>query len=453
MALDRILPRTRRDLQVRMASTPLHALKSRATLSTRSFHEALARPHTGMIMECKKASPSRGLIRSDFDVASIANAYKPFADAISVLTDAPFFQGSHDFLSIVAKVSQRPVLCKDFVVDPYQIYEARCHGAHAVLLMLSVLDDATYRRCVEVVAALGMDALTEVHDEHELERALSLGAPMIGINNRDLTTLNVDLNTTRKLAPLVPDDRIVICESGVFTHEDVRSLRDMVDGFLVGTSLMKQARVDLAARGLVFGDVKVCGLTSAEDAQAAYDCGASFGGLIFAPRSPRRVSLSQARSLTDAVPQLQWVGVFVNAPVDEVAATAQVLGLRAVQLHGDEDGSYINALKASLSGDVAVWKAHRVQAEVPLVDNGADALLLDTYQPGVRGGTGVRFDWSVIPETLKPRVLLSGGLNPSNAAEADTQGVLALDVNSGVEAAPGLKDQQKLDAFFAALRG
>src|SRR5437660_798827 len=167
--------------------------------SDRSLARALRAGHTGFIMECKHASPSAGVLRPDFDPVAIARAYAPIADAISVITDKPYFQGSLEYLRAVREAVDLPVLCKDFVVDPYQVYEARHYGADALLLMLSVLEDREFQQCMAVAEALDMDVLAEVHDEHELERAVRLGARLIGINNRDLRTLQVDLAVTERL--------------------------------------------------------------------------------------------------------------------------------------------------------------------------------------------------------------------------------------------------------------
>ena len=448
--LQKITARTRTDLDARRAHRPeLEGLEA----STRSLEAALRRPRTGFICECKKASPSRGLIREGFDPAAIARDYAWGADAISVLTDGPFFMGEHRFLSEVSAAVSLPVLCKDFVIDPYQVREARAWGADAILLMLSVLDDDGWRRCYEVFRELGMDALTEVHSEAELARATALGAPIIGINNRDLHTLTVDLATTERLTASAPEDRVLISESGIASHHDVRRLRGRVDAFLVGSALMQRPRVDIAVRELISGRVKVCGLTSPEDAAAAWRAGAVWGGMIFAEESPRCVDMQRAREVSAGAP-LRWVGVFVNAPVDVVADHARALRLSAVQLHGEEDSEYIQSLRLLLPEGCEVWKAWRVRDEIPLRGAfGCDRLLLDTFRASQRGGTGARFDWRLLeahPE--REHFILSGGITPDNAAQADALGAWALDVNSGVERAPGKKSAEKLSRLFAELR-
>ncbi|QDG54248.1 bifunctional indole-3-glycerol-phosphate synthase TrpC/phosphoribosylanthranilate isomerase TrpF [Persicimonas caeni] len=457
MALEEILERKRADVGERKARRTLESFVDALEPSDRSLEAALRAPRAGFICECKRSSPSQGQIREDFVPVDIARSYAPFADAISVLTDEPYFGGRFEYLREVREAADVPVLCKDFVVDPYQVYEARGHGADAILLMLSVLDDEAYGRCFEVARRLGMDVLTEVHDAAELDRALAhpCAPPIIGINNRNLKTLDVDLGVTERLAPKVPADRVIVCESGVKSHRDTLRLRGHCDAFLVGTALMGAPDLDRAVRELVFGEVKVCGLTRPEDAKAAFDAGASLGGLIFAEESPRCVTEAQAREVRE-VGGLGFVGVFVNAEVDEVAGKAAALGLAAVQLHGDEDDAYVDELRQKLPGATAIWQVGRVANVLPDVMSAkADRVLLDTFAAGKRGGTGERFDWSLLAglEGLEERVVLSGGLGPDNAGKADRVGARALDVNSGVEQAPGIKDSGRLEQFFAALRG
>ncbi len=459
MALDEILRAKHEAVAARQRNRPLASFRDPLARSERSLADALRQAHCGFILECKKASPSQGLIRPDFNPSAIAESYAPFADAISVITDEPFFQGSLDNLRLVRKAASQPVLCKDFVIDPYQIYEARSHGADAILLMCSVLDQTALVSCLQICAELGMDALVEVHDEQELSRALATDAPIIGINNRDLRSLKTNLAVTERLAPRIPADRVRICESGIGSHRDVLRLRGQVDAFLVGTTLMRQPQLDLAVRELLFGRAKICGLTRSQDVRAAYLAGARFGGLLLWPPSPRSLSIDQAEALASAS-GLPFVGVFVDQPISEMVKAAERLGLAAVQLHGNEDADTIAALRERLPAACQIWRAHRVgnpEAGPPpasAAELGADRLLLDTYQRGAPGGTGKRFDWALAHNhPARGELILSGGLGPDSAAEADMLGCWGLDVSSGVEAAPGVKDTSKVQAFFAAMRG
>ena len=228
-----------------------------AARPTRGFaarlETAAARGEYGLIAEIKRASPSSGTIRPDFDPAALARAYqKGGATCLSVLTDTHYFQGTNDHLAAARAAVTLPVLRKDFMVDPYQIIESRALGADCVLLIMAVLEDAEAGDMEALAAAHGMDALIEVHDRNELERALRLRSRLIGINNRNLKTLKTDLSTTRRLGALVPDDRILVSESGLHTPDDLASMADVgARCFLVGESLMRQPDVEAATRALL----------------------------------------------------------------------------------------------------------------------------------------------------------------------------------------------------------
>ncbi len=448
--LAEIVARKKIAVAKRKTALPLARLIAQAVPTTRRFGDALRKPGPRFILECKRASPSEGLLRPDLDPAAIAGAYADVADAISVLTDTPYFQGSFDDLAAVRAHVDQPLLCKDFTTEPYQVFEARAAGADAVLLMLSVLDDAAWRECAAAATSLGMGALTEVHDEAELERALRLDAPIIGINNRNLVTLKVDPATTERLAPRIPRDRVIVCESGIRSRSDVARVAAQVDAFLVGGHLMKAPRVDLAARELIYGRVKVCGLTTPDAARLAWLTGASFGGLIFASSSPRCVSEERATAIAGATP-LPLVGVFVDTEPTRVSRIAAALNLAAVQLHGDESAASITALRTRLPAGCEIWKAVQPESSLPLASTfGADRLLFD----GPSGGSGVAFDWRLLADYPEPeRIIVAGGLTPDNARTAQTLGTWAIDVNSGVESKPGIKDLTKLRRLFAALRG
>lgn len=435
-------------VEARKAQQPLPSFQNEVVPSQRHFYDALRGARTAFILECKKASPSKGVIRDDFDPARIAGIYKQYASAISVLTDEKYFQGSFDFLPVVSRIAPQPILCKDFIVDPYQIYLARYYQADACLLMLSVLSDDEYRQLAAVAHSLSMGVLTEVSNEDELARAIALEAKVVGINNRDLRDLSIDLNRTRQLAPKLGAGVTVISESGISTYGQVRELSHFANGFLIGSALMAFDDLDAAVRRVLLGDNKVCGLTRAEDARAALEAGAIYGGVIFVPASPRCVNETQARAVIAAAP-LRYVGVFRDAPIAEVAAKAEALGLAAVQLHGDEDQTYIDALRAALPENVQIWKALSVKASLPARDlNHVDRYLLDNGQ----GGSGQPFDWSLLAGQDLSNVMLAGGLGPDNCVAAAKSGCAGLDFNSGVESQPGIKDAGKLTSVFQTLR-
>lgn len=432
----------------RKEQQPLASFQNDVVPSTRSFYDALQGTRTAFILECKKASPSKGVIRDDFDPARIAGVYKHHASAISVLTDEKYFQGSFDFLSIVSAIAPQPILCKDFIIDPYQIYLARHYQADACLLMLSVLDDEQYRQLAAVAHSLKMGVLTEVSNEEELQRAIALEAKVVGINNRDLRDLSIDLNRTRQLAPRLGKGVTVISESGINTYAQVRELSHFANGFLIGSALMSHDDLDAAVKRVLLGENKVCGLTRAEDARAAHEAGAIYGGLIFVASSPRAVSDEQAQAVMQGAP-LQYVGVFRNAPVEDVVAKAQALALSAVQLHGSEDQAYIDALRAVLPAQTQIWKALSVSDTLPARNlQQVDKYLFDNGQ----GGSGQSFDWSLLAGEPLDNVLLAGGLSADNCVQAAKTGCAGLDFNSGVESEPGIKDASKLASVFRTLR-
>ena len=258
--LQRILARKREEVEAQRARVPLAELQSRiaAAPPLRGFAQAL-RSRIGdgeaaVIAEVKKASPSKGVIRADFDPAAIARSYEAGGAAcLSVLTDVDFFQGADGYLIAAREACSLPVLRKDFVVDEYQLHEARALGADAVLLIAAALDDAQLAGFAALAAGLGLDALAEVHDAAELERVLRLPLPLVGVNNRDLRTFEVSLDTTLALKDAIPADRVLVTESGIAAPADVARMRTAgVHAFLVGEAFMREPDPGAALRRLFF---------------------------------------------------------------------------------------------------------------------------------------------------------------------------------------------------------
>lgn len=245
--LKKILARKAQEVAERAARVPVAALRDRIAAATapRDFVSAiearLARGEAAVIAEIKKASPSKGVLRQDFRPAEIARTYERHGAAcLSVLTDVDFFQGSDDYLLQARAACALPVLRKDFILDAYQVHEARAIGADCILLIVAALDDGPMQDLGALAQSLGMDVLVEVHDQWELERALELNTPLVGINNRDLRTFEVRLETTLDMLDEVPEDRIVVTESGVLVPADVARMRDHgVNAFLVGEAFMR----------------------------------------------------------------------------------------------------------------------------------------------------------------------------------------------------------------------
>lgn len=429
----------------------------------RDFYGALAKHGRRFIMECKRISPSQGVLRDDFSLEAIADAYAGIADVISVLTDREFFGGDLAHIGVVRARVCAPVLRKDFIIDAIQLYQAWAAGADAVLLMLSVLTDEEYVEFSHIAEKLKLGVLTEVHTDDELTRAIALKAKVIGINNRDLTTLEIDLNVTKTLSPRIPKDRLIISESGIRSHQDVLSLSPFAKGFLVGSSLMSKPNLALAARELVFGAIKVCGLTNPQDAIHAFQHGAQYGGLIFANRSPRAVSTSQAQLIVDSAP-MHFVGVFVEQSLSEIVNIQRKLSLFALQLHGSYSEQDVHALR-ELCPETQIWQVQKMLGDEPIQATKATRLLLDSAVPAnssnvpdsssvaLDGGNGTSFNWQALTGyEHRSNLILAGGLTPQNIVQAKATGVGMLDVNSGVESFPGKKSVSQLIALFDALR-
>ena len=436
-------------IRERVAHVDLEALPR----SERSFFDALNGTNR-FIMECKSASPSLGLIRDHYEPGAIARVYSRYASAISVLCEPERFGGDYDHLQTVALSTHLPVLCKDFIIDPIQVYAARYFGADAILLMMSIVDDETYSELKQLADSLGLDVLTEAITEEEVARATAFGVDVIGINNRNLHDLTIDLDRTAQLAPHIPGGKVIVSESGIRDNHTVRQLGAHANAFLVGSQLTGTPDIDRACRELVFGTNKVCGLTTWSAAQAARAAGAVYGGLIFEEASPRTVSRETAHDIIAHEPDLSYVAVSRRTTGwDELAFE----GVDALQIHAPYQGSTeaeldLIASVRAVAGERQVWRAidmtapHGPSLAIALAD-AADMLILDSGP----GGTGTSFDWSTVPAAVKDKALLAGGLNLSNLTDALRVGTLGLDLNSGVEN-NGRKDTGLIARTFNTIR-
>lgn len=432
-----IVEAKRHELAERLGATPIEELRERARPTSRSLKAAIDRPGARFIFEFKRASPSEGALARDASPDGIADAYSGAADAMSVLVD-PHFDGSLADLSAARAAFDGPILAKDFVIDPRQVVEARIHGADAVLAILAVLDDAAARAVIDEAARLSMDVLVEVHDEAEMRRALGLGAGLIGINNRDLATFRTDLATSERLAPMA-EGRTVIAESGIASRADIDRLAPLVDGFLIGSTPMKSGDPRGSARALAFGRVKLCGLRTRADLEAAAP--AAYAGLVFVPSSPRAVTIDRVLGLVAAgLPVPPLVAVVQDQLLTGVLDIVRELPLAAVQLHGSESPDYIARVRSAFDGEI--WLAER-----PGIGprTGGERTLYDSGS-----GSGRTFDWASLRG--QEGFVLAGGIGVHNARAALATGAYAIDVGSAMDREPGTKDHGRIAALFDELR-
>ncbi|GCE46700.1 indole-3-glycerol phosphate synthase [Thermosporothrix hazakensis] len=472
MFLDRIVAQTREDLILRKQDCSLEEMRARA-LAQPAPRDMLAaftpRTRVNLIAEVKRASPSKGLLAPDLDPVALAKVYEANgAAAISVLTEPHFFLGAPEFLTAIKQAVQVPVLRKDFIVDEYQVYEARAWGADAILLICALLDDAQLRYLLELARSLGMCSLVEAHTTEEVRRAVAADAKLIGVNSRDLVTFKMNPYLIRDMRRFIPADRVVVAESGIHTADDARRVaRYDVQAMLVGESLVVSGDVPTQMRTLLQGanegmQVKVCGLKRAEDVEVAIEAGADFLGLIFYKPSHRYVAPERVRSLLEATagyvsyvngkPAPDLVGVFVNEDAEVINEIAEQAGLHFVQLHGTESPEFCQRIQRP------VLKALHLndQTDLALMDAYHDVawrLLLDTPAPQQWGGTGVPHDWALAAKAAqRQRVFLAGGLTPENVQEALSQvRPWGVDVSSGVET-ERRKDPAKIRAFLQQVR-
>jgi indole-3-glycerol phosphate synthase/phosphoribosylanthranilate isomerase/anthranilate synthase/indole-3-glycerol phosphate synthase/phosphoribosylanthranilate isomerase len=463
MLLDQIVSQTRVDLEQRKYKVPLEDQKRLALAQSapRNLEEALRprpRSRISLIAEVKRASPSKGIFAPDIDPVMLASIYaQNGAAAISVLTEPHFFLGSFEYLVAIKQAVSVPVLCKDFIVDEYQVYEARAWGADAILLICAILDQTQLQRLINVAHDLQMSCLVEVHTSAEVKRAIEAGAVVIGINSRDLKTFQMNPYLIRDLRSLIPVNHIVVAESGIHTSNDARRLaRYDVQAMLVGESLVTSHNIPAQIRTLLGAanesvQVKICGLRTKAQFLTAIDGGSDMLGFMFYEPSSRYIQPQEAKGMLNDFEQ--WhiipdiVGIFVNEEADFINDIVEQIGLHFVQLHGDESPEFCERIKRP------VIKGLRLNGESDLIKIAAFTetawrILLDT--PTVKwGGTGETHDWNLARLVAQQMpIFLAGGLTPENVAEAIRRvRPWGVDVSSGVET-QGHKDPAKIRAFI-----
>lgn len=518
MILDKIIEATKiRVAQEKQVESPESVKAAALALPSDTgfpFEVALRQQDFNFICEVKKASPSKGIIAEHFPYLEIAKEYEVAgAAAISVLTEPDFFKGDKKYLQEIASTVKIPVLRKDFIIDEYQIYQAKVWGASAILLICACLDVPTLTKFRELADSLGLASLVEAHDEHEVQMAIDCGARIIGVNNRNLKDFTVDVQNSVRLRNLVQDDVIFVSESGLETPEDIQVLRDNNIGVaLMGETFMRSPnKVEKLA--YLYGQtyytpkVKMCGISKIETISAVIEAKPDYMGLVFAP-SKRQVNVEQAKILVEELHKqygnrysrdevqcsndvvqdgpvigtvqegiatgdahegmltssentsptliyqefIKTVGVFVNETLENLVTIATEVNLDAVQLHGDEDEAFIQSLKERTN--VEVWKAVQIRSAADAeawIDSSADMLLFDAYHKDERGGMGEVFDWSCLDEFERP-FMLAGGIDSTNVARAiRTVRPYGIDISSGIET-EGVKDNEKIKAFTNIVR-
>ena len=485
MILDKIIEATKiRVAQEKQVESPEAVKVAALALPSDTgfpFEAALRQQDFNFICEVKKASPSKGIIAEHFPYLDIAKEYEVAgAAAISVLTEPDFFKGDKKYLQEIANTVKIPVLRKDFIIDEYQIYQAKLWGASAILLICACLDMHTLTKFRELADSLGLSSLVEAHDEHEVQMAIDCGARIIGVNNRNLKDFTVDVQNSVRLRNLVQDDVIFVSESGLETPEDIQVLRDNNIGVaLMGETFMRSPnKVEKLA--YLYGPtyytpkVKMCGISKVETIPAVIEANPDYMGLVFAP-SKRQVTVDQAKTLVEELHKqyanrynrdaeqysnqtlihqefIKTVGIFVNETLDNLVTIATEVNLDVVQLHGDEDEAFIQSLKERTN--VEVWKAVQIRSAADAeawIDSSADMLLFDAYHKDERGGTGEVFDWSSLDEFERP-FMLAGGIDSTNVARAIRMvRPYGIDISSGIET-EGVKDNEKMKAFTNIVR-
>ena len=515
MILDKIVAATEKRVDGAKVKLPFSELQQQVERMPITkdfpFEQALQELDFNFICEVKKASPSKGIIAEDFPYLEIAKEYEMAgAAAISVLTEPDFFLGSPQYLQEIAEAVHIPVLRKDFIIDEYQIYEAKLWGASAILLIAAILNDETMARFHKLADSLGLSCLVEAHDETEVLRAVNIGARIIGVNNRNLKDFTVDMNNSIRLRNLVDDSVIFISESGLDTAADIQRLRDnKIHAALMGESFMRTndkvaklaelygpirrkcsihnnterdrlgtedtsnievpsaPTVDEATQSSYEVKVKFCGITQEDTVPVLGETRPDHVGFVFAP-SKRQVTIEQAHSIarklqdslqtTSGDTCISCVGVFVNETIPNVIEVAKKVPLSVVQLHGDEDIDYIDSLRNHLQekqlGSIQIWKAIQVQGKedvVPWEQVPIDGLVVDAYSKEERGGTGKTIDWSLLDDVQVP-YYLAGGIGLHNVARAIRRlQPYGLDMSSSLER-NGQKDANTIRAMSQLIK-
>jgi len=424
-------------------------IQSTITKSNRSFKTALqGKKNTSLIAEIKFASPSNpNLYQGNKSPSEIGIIYEnEGASAISVLTDQKFFNGSPDFLKEVKEATGNiPLLMKDFIIDSYQIYLARSVGANAILLIAALLDEKTIEFFLKITRELGMDALVEVHNKQELKKVLRTSVEIIGINNRNLHTFEVNPKNVLDLIPLIPSDKIIVAESG-YTTENINLIKGQCDAVLIGTSLMKDDDIAGEVKKIIKPKqlLKICGITNKETAEFCNNKQIPLVGFNFVPTSKRFISVNKAKEIRPLLKNSLAVGVFQNHSIEDINNIAKDLDLDFVQLSGNELPAYCSQI------ETPIIKTLRIDEEIPADKlRSFDELVSFYIIDGASPGSGESYDYKKI-ESLKLNkpFFIAGGINYENIKEAtdSNPNAIGVDIASGAEL-DGEKNMSLIESF------
>lgn len=413
-----IIEHKQKEIAKKKKKNPLNSFIYKLNKNDRNFKKSISQKGINLIGELKKASPLTGIISKNFNIKKIINTYDKHASAISIIVDEKFFKGSLKYIETAKKQSALPILCKDFVIDEYQIYEARYAGASAILLIASILTKKQIKHFIRIAQKYKMDSLVEVHSLKELKKALKANAEIIGINNQDLTNFKIDLETTLELAQYIPTKKIVVSESGIKDYNDIIQTNNMVDAFLVGTNLIKSSDLEHSIKNLLSPQVKIRGIKKLEHAQSAARSDADFLEFIFIKNKKNHIETQKAKKIIQKIrqkfPKIKIVGTFKNERLDKINEIAYLLNLDFVQLNGNENPSYCqNVIKPVIKTINAENPKPKIIKILNNYDKNIASFLLKIPKQNKK------FYWDIIKDISKNYpIILSGGLNEKNIKQA-----------------------------------
>lgn len=437
MILDKIIDKKLEEIK------DINIDKTKLMPSDRDFFRCVKGKHN-IIAELKRSSPSSGAIRKDTDIKKVIKTYDRYANAISVVTDNKFFDGNLEDIKKIKKHTKLPILRKDFIIDKSQIYESRCYGADAILIIARILSSEQIDEFIKVARKLNMDCLVEVHSEGELLKVLKTDAKIIGINNRDLDTFDISLDTTKRLKNIIPDDKIIVSESGLSSYEDI--IKVDTNSVLIGTSLMISVDISNKLRSLRRPKVKICGITNIDDAKKAIEYGADFIGFNFYPQSPRCVDPDKARSIIRELGNnVTSVGVFVDPQEGYVERIIEKTGIDMLQFHGNETPEFCDRFKLPLI------KSFNVNNLDNIKDYDIFASIIDSYDDKKFGGTGEPYDYDMI-KNVYTKIFIAGGVSSENVDKVLRLDPYCIDICSSVEKDKVIKDHEKMKEFIEKVK-